>query len=249
MCGLTALLGPAGPDLSAEAGSMAGALKHRGPDDAGTWADPAAGVALGFRRLAILDLTASGHQPMTSADGRWTVVFNGEIYNESALRRRLEGLGHRFRGTSDTEVLVEALAEWGPEGCLPLLDGMFALAAWDGTGRRLVLARDRFGEKPLFVARAGATVLVASEVSALRRHPAHGREIDLASVAGYLRTGWVPAERCIYVGTSPVPPGCWLETRQGEAPGPPQRYWSAAEEVASAPRWTGTLDEATDALD
>jgi len=165
MCGLTAALAPAGSDLLAPVRQMAGALDHRGPDDAGSWADPGAGVALGFRRLAILDLSAAGRQPMTSANRRWTIVFNGEIYNEAALRHRLVGLGHRFRGSSDTEVLVEALAEWGPEGCLPLLDGMFAIAAWDATARRLVLARDRFGEKPLFLAQAGPFFLVASEVS------------------------------------------------------------------------------------
>src|SRR4051794_12478909 len=141
MCGISGFLdaaSTAGSDeLRARADAMAACMEHRGPDDAGTWADPAAGVGLGFRRLAILDLSPTGRQPMTSVHGRWVLVFNGEIYNFTDLRRELEGSGERFRGSSDTEVLLAAIARWGVDATVRRVDGMFAFAAWDTRARRL----------------------------------------------------------------------------------------------------------------
>jgi len=155
--------------------AMAAALSHRGPDDAGVWAEPSAGVALAHQRLAILDLSAAGHQPMASASGRYVIAFNGEIYNHLCLREQVKRSGaivQPWRGHSDTETLLAAIAAWGLDGALQRCTGMFALALWDRQERRLQLARDRFGEKPLYwgwLDRAGHRVLVfASELAALR---------------------------------------------------------------------------------
>ena len=134
---------------------MVAQLRHRGPDDAGIWLDPDAGLALGHTRLAILDLSPAGHQPMVSADGRWVISYNGEIYNAAELGDRSATLGCEFRGHSDTEVLLEAIAAWGFDRTLTRANGMFALAAWDRRERRLTLARDRLGKKPLYCWRSG----------------------------------------------------------------------------------------------
>ncbi len=154
MCGLAGFWHPesSAPDgqLHEAAGRMADALVHRGPDDRGTWVDEQAGVALGFRRLAILDLSPAGHQPMVSRDDRYVVVFNGEIYNYQDLRAELEGLGARFRGTSDTEVMLAGFERWGPAATIARLWGMFAIALWDRHERTLWIARDRLGKKPLY---------------------------------------------------------------------------------------------------
>ena len=143
---------------------MSAAVAHRGPDDRGRWIDPEAGVALAHRRLSIVDLSPAGHQPMTSADGRWVIVLNGEIYDHTDHRGHLEAKGIRLRGHSDTEVLLELIAEVGPEAALSAVDGMFALAAWDREERELVLARDRMGEKPLYYGRVGSSFAFASEL-------------------------------------------------------------------------------------
>ena len=150
MCGLAGFVRGTGdgPALAAAAAEMAASLVHRGPDDAGVWSDPAAGVALAFRRLAIIDLSPAGHQPMSSPCGRYVLAFNGEIYNAEDLRAELGPVA--WRGHSDTEVLLAAFSRWGVEASLARLDGMFAIALWDGERRRLTLARDRFGEKPLY---------------------------------------------------------------------------------------------------
>ena len=141
------------PDLETSVIAMAAALSHRGPDDAGVWAEPSAGVALAHQRLAILDLSAAGHQPMASASGRYVIAFNGEIYNHLCLREQVKRSGaivQPWRGHSDTETLLAAIAAWGLDGALQRCKGMFALALWDRQERRLQLARDRFGEKPLY---------------------------------------------------------------------------------------------------
>ena len=154
MCGIVGIIDPRAAaearTLERYAGAMADALRHRGPDDAGTWVDAAAGVALAHRRLSILDLSPAGHQPMVSADGRRILVFNGEIYNFWALRSDLEKHGIGFRGHSDTEVLLAAIGLWGLEEALAKSNGMFAFALWDRAERVLYLARDRLGEKPLY---------------------------------------------------------------------------------------------------
>ena len=229
MCGLVGWLAPPGSDpaeLDAAVDRMAATLVHRGPDDAGCWTDAAAGVALGFRRLSILDLSPAGHQPMLSADGRYACVFNGEIYNHRDLRAELEGRGARFRGTSDTEVIVEAAAAYGAEATVGRLWGMFALAIWDRVEGRLLLARDRLGKKPLYVARLGeAGWLFGSELKAFHAVEGFRREVDPRAVAAYLRYGYVPSPLAIFRDTWKLEPGTYSVLRFGE-PVRTERYWS-----------------------
>ena len=185
-------------------------LAHRGPDDTGTWRTDAGGqvVALGHTRLSIIDLSALGHQPMLSEDGQRALVYNGEIYNHSDLRRELEKAGHVFRSDSDTEVLLNAYIEWGDDA-FARLNGMFAVALWDGApGReRLVLARDRVGIKPLFYRLADGVLTFGSELGALRAHSAFRPEIDPNALDTYLRLGWTTGEASIYKHTRRLLPG------------------------------------------
>jgi asparagine synthase (glutamine-hydrolysing) len=190
---------------------MADALAHRGPDDGGGWADPEAGVALGHRRLSVIDLTRDGAQPMRSSCGRYVLTYNGELYNFRELRRELESAGRRFRGTSDTEVLVEALGAWGVARTLERIDGMFAFAVWDTIERRLHLARDPIGKKPLYVARSGGALWFGSELKALRAHPGFAATVDRDSLACFVRFSFIPAPRTIYVGVSKLEAGAHLE--------------------------------------
>jgi asparagine synthase (glutamine-hydrolysing) len=215
------------------AAAMAAPLRHRGPDDAGVWADPAAGVALAHRRLAVLDLSPVGHQPMASSCGRWVLTYNGEIYNHAELRDELSASGRTFRGHSDTEVLVEACAAWGIEATLRRLIGMFAFAAWDRGARTLTLARDRVGKKPLFWGRFGGLFLFGSELKALRAHPGWTPEIDRASLAAYVRWGHVPAPHCIHRGLRKLLPGQLLVLAPGKEPGV-STYWDPAQVAAAA---------------
>src|SRR5215210_426216 len=161
MCGITGFRNTtqsqSTDEMQANIRRMSDTLLHRGPDDEGSFVDASAGVALGFRRLSIIDLTPEGHQPMTSKDGRLVLIFNGEIYNFRELRRELEALGHRWRGHSDTEVMLAAFTEWGFERAVKSFNGMFALALWDKKERVLYLTRDRIGEKPLYYGFAGET--------------------------------------------------------------------------------------------
>ncbi len=210
--------------LARRVAAMAAPMRHRGPDDAGVWTDPAAGVALAHRRLSIVDLTPAGHQPMVSACGRWVLTYNGEIYNHAELRAELVAAGRSFRGHSDTEVLVEACAAWGVEATLPRLLGMFAFALWDRTTRTLTLARDRIGLKPLFWGRFGRLFLFGSELKALRAHPGWTPEIDQASLAAYMRWGHVPGEHCIYRGLHKLLPGHLLTLADGGEP-VTRSYW------------------------
>jgi asparagine synthase (glutamine-hydrolysing) len=191
--------------LTALGREMADAIAHRGPDDQGVWVDEQTGVVLAHRRLAIVDLSPQGHQPMTSASGRYVLVLNGEIYNYDELRARLGA--RAWRGHSDTEVLLAAFDEWGIARSLALANGMFALAVVDRTARELVLARDRFGEKPLYYGWQGDAFLFGSELKSLRRHPGFAGELDLNSVAQYCQFGYVPAPRTIYAGISKLQPG------------------------------------------
>jgi asparagine synthase (glutamine-hydrolysing) len=226
MCGLVGLWHPAPistPELEASARAMAAAIAHRGPDDAGLYSDPAAGFVLAHRRLAILDLSPAGHQPMASASGRFQIAFNGEIYNHLHLRRELEAasfLQRPWRGRSDTETLLAAIEAWGLEATLQRCVGMFALALWDRQERCLQLARDRFGEKPLYwgwlqPSPSGRPVLAfASELAALRALPG-AAPIDAAALAAYLRLGCVPAPLCIQAGLQQLPPGHRLRLQAG----------------------------------
>ncbi len=247
MCGITGFIDQAastpGGVLDTLAGAMADSLQHRGPDDRGVWCDQEAGIALGFRRLAIIDLTPTGHQPMRSADGRFTVVFNGEIYNFQDLRSELTGLGRQFRGGSDTEVMLEGFCEWGIEATLRKLIGMFAIALWDCRENRLWLARDRLGIKPLFYARTGDVFMFGSELKALRAHPDWRPEIDRAALGQYLRFNYVPDPMTIFQSTFKLPPGGLLRLDDGAAEPAITRFWDFRSVVAG-PRIDRTDEEA-----
>jgi asparagine synthase (glutamine-hydrolysing) len=252
MCGIAGVYRPGGLERGdgQAVAAMTAALRHRGPDDEGVWADGAAGIALGHRRLSILDLSPLGRQPMASACGRWVLTYNGEVYDHAALRRELEGRGRAFRGRSDTEVLVEAVAEWGVRGALERCNGMFALAAWDRWERVLWLARDRAGEKPLYYGWSGGVFLFGSELKALRAHPAFRGEVDPDALALFLRRKCVPAPRSIYRGVRKLPAGTVLAVR-GHGEARPDAYWDAAglAEAAAADPFRGSEADALTELD
>lgn len=219
MCGIAGLLGvTADSEREGILADMCEVQVHRGPDDDGIWHDVDAHCAFGHRRLSIVDLSTTGHQPMVSADGRWVLSFNGEIYGHRDLRSELERSGHTFRGTSDTEVLVEAIAAWGIVPALGRLDGMFAFAAFDRRERRLHLARDPLGEKPLYWARVGDGISFASELAGLRRCPGVSAEHDRRSIALYFRLGYVPAPFTALSGVHKLAAGHRLEMCLGEEP-------------------------------
>ena len=255
MCGLAGFVEARGggqqPELEALASQMADAVRHRGPDDKGVWADPEAGIALGHRRLSILDLSPAGHQPMFSPSGRFVIAYNGEIYNCEQLRHELlnERPELRFRGHSDTEVMLAAFEHWGIESALVRMNGMFAFALWDRCDRTLMLARDRFGEKPLYYGSAGGTFLFASELKSLRVHPAFRGEIDRDAVACYLRFNCIPAPYSIYRDIRKLFPGTVLRYRNGEVT--TQAFWSLRSSVehALAEQFRGSDEEAEEELD
>ncbi|MBM3516447.1 MAG: asparagine synthase (glutamine-hydrolyzing) [Alphaproteobacteria bacterium] len=257
MCGIAGWidLGRATPAerLSATVHAMAETLRHRGPDSSGAWVDAAEGVALGFRRLAVIDLTAEGDQPMVSADQRFVIVYNGEIYNHLALRTELEALGHRFRGRSDTEVLLAAIVQWGLPAALVRSIGMFALALWDRAERRLWLARDRLGIKPLYYGRFGDHFLFGSELRALRAHPSCGNDIDRDALALYMLRNCVPAPHAILRGTDKLLPGAVATLALGDSQTEPsvRPYWSLRDVAEAGARdpLTGTETEAVDGLE
>lgn len=236
MCGIAGLLdleGRLSPDLRAgSVAAMNAALARRGPDDEGLWQDQAAGIALGHRRLAIIDLSPAGHEPMVSADGRLVLTYNGEIYNYRELRRELEGEGVAFRGECDAEVMLEGFARWGMSATVERLIGMFAFAVWDRTERRLILGRDRMGIKPLYWGKSDGLVLFGSELKALAACPHWTREIDRDSVASYLRHAYVPAPHTIYRRIEKLPPGCLLEIGQDGEP-TLTRYWDLRDVAAA----------------
>jgi asparagine synthase (glutamine-hydrolysing) len=216
-------------------------LLHRGPDDCGTWLDPAAGVALGHRRLSILDLSPAGHQPMVSASGRYVIVLNGEIYNHLDIRARLDGenTAPPWRGHSDTETLLASIDRWGVEVTLDLSVGMFAFAVWDRQERTLTLARDRMGEKPLYYGWQDDSFLFGSELKALRVHPDFRAEIDREVLGDYMRHGYIGAPHCIYRNIFKLPPGTYLQLPNDRTAGrlpAPKTYWSLREVVEQARR-------------
>lgn len=264
MCGIAGLLSARfiGPD---HLRSMTDPLAHRGPDDQGVWIDNEAGVGLGHRRLSIVDLSPLGQQPMPSNDGRWVLSFNGEIYNHLALRRELEGAGRGsgnrlpWRGHSDTETLIECIATWGPKMALQKSVGMFALALWDKKHRRLFLARDRFGEKPLYFGWVGGDFVFGSELKAIRCHPRFDNPISRGALRLLAARAYVPAPLSIYERIFKLEPGCILSTgadawRQSHqtAPTPDrpaigvtvERYWSYRQVVRD-----GLADPLTDESD
>jgi len=249
MCGLTGFFQPQGmrsdtaPDWVRR---MSDTLVHRGPDDAGMWIDAEAGMALGHRRLSILDLSSAGHQPMTSASGRYVIAFNGEIYNHLSLRQTLEKSGTQgtaalaWHGHSDTETLLAGFEAWGIRTTIQRCVGMFAFAVWDKLERVLTLGRDRLGEKPLYYgwqgSGEGASFLFGSELKALKAHPCFSAEIDRDALCLFMRHNYVPAPHSIYLGIRKLLPGHLLtvsaQRRQPEL----ESYWSLAEVAMSGQR-------------
>lgn len=222
-------------ELRQDLDSMTVVLRHRGPDDEGHWTSSDGKVALGFRRLAIVDLTPTGHQPMSSASGRFVIAFNGEVYNHRELREELASLGHAFRGTSDTEVILTAFDRWGVRKSIERFWGMFAFAAWDDQNRRLHLCRDRLGKKPLYYGWQGDRFLFGSELKALRANPRFEALVDPDVVASYSVRMCVPGHFSIFKGIYKVPLGTLLTIDLG-APGDPEqvRYWDPTHVVTEA---------------
>jgi len=235
VCGIAGLMdfqrGSGEEAMKRHAAAMSDSLRHRGPDGAGVWAD--AGIVLAHRRLAIVDLTEAGSQPMHSPNRRFTVVFNGEIYNAQDLRNALPH--HAYRGHSDTEVLCWALEHWGMDATVARLNGMFAIAAWDRQSCRLHLVRDRLGIKPLYWSRFGDLLLFGSELKALRAHPDFPAQLDSNAVAAFLRFNYIPAPHTIYQAARKLEPGHML-TFRSDGTMAENVYWDAASIARDTPR-------------
>lgn len=257
MCGITGFLDTrremTTAELNAAVTRMSDAIIHRGPDDSDEWVDAATGVAFGFRRLAIVDLTPTGRQPMTSASGRYTMIFNGEIYNYGEMRAELMQSGVHFRGTSDSEVMLEAIDAWGLTASVKRFNGQFAFALWDRKDRVLHLVRDRVGVKPLYYGWFGKVLLFGSELKCLRAYPGFQAEIDRNALALFVRHNYIPAPFSIFQNIYKQTPGTILTfpfDRTGFVP-EPEVFWSARSVVESglAHPFTGTLAEAEEQLD
>ncbi|MGN0857845.1 MAG: asparagine synthase (glutamine-hydrolyzing) [Stenotrophomonas sp.] len=264
MCGLAGLWAPAsglGQEELVQLGRQMGdAIAHRGPDDHGVWADASSGLALAHRRLSIHDLSPLGHQPMASPDGRYQLVYNGEIYNFQALRMELQGLGHVFSGHSDTEVLLAAIVQWGLQTALERSNGMFAIALWDTQQQRLALARDRVGKKPLYYGWAGRSLVFGSELKALWQHPDFDNPVNPDALALLLQLDYIPSPHSIHRHCWKLMPGCvlWLDAAgvqagpAGHQPRLAQRpFWSAtaAMRQALASPFAGSFSDGVEAVD
>jgi len=254
MCGITGFFKPPGESeqtLTQWGDAMNGTLRHRGPDDAGLWIDCAAGIVLAHRRLAILDLSPAGHQPMMSHCGRYVIAFNGEIYNFLDIRRELEKEGQWLISTSDTEVLVNACALWGVKPALCRLNGMFSFALWDRKEHTLALARDRLGKKPLYYGWSQDTFLFGSELKALCSHPGFTEKLDRSSLALFLRLGYIPAPHSIYQNIYKLPPGHFLNISIPQYRVSAEPYWCVKKTVERGGQdpFTGDLRRAADELD
>jgi len=213
MCGIAGIFlatESADPRQLAAITAMTDMLHHRGPDDSGSWVDAEAGIALGHRRLAIVDLSEAGNQPMLSHSDRLVMTFNGEVYNFPEIRAPLEARGHQFRGHSDTEIMLAAFEEYGIEPALKQFAGMFALAVWDRRQRTLHLVRDRLGKKPLYVALVRGGVVFASELKAILAYPGFQPKLDLSAIAAVLQHGFVPDHCCVWEDVFKLPPGTLL---------------------------------------
>ena len=234
--------------------TMASKLMHRGPDDSGVWVEPKVGLALGHRRLSVIDLSPTGHQPMISSDGRYVIVYNGEVYNYQEIRVLLVSLGHSFTGTSDTEVVLSAFSHWGVETSLKLFVGMFAFALWDCKDHLLYLGRDRIGEKPLYYGWNGSVFLFGSELKSITAHPQWQGKIDLNSLALYFKYNFVPSPYSIYKGIFKLPAGTFLtldlDNIIPSVIPEPQQYWSlcSAAEKGVSDQFNGDDQEAVSEL-
>jgi asparagine synthase (glutamine-hydrolysing) len=249
MCGIAGFWGApkAAQELVKVVQRMIDTLVYRGPDGSGIWVDPESGLGLGHRRLAIVDLTDDGAQPMLSHCGRYVIVFNGEVYNYLELRQHLEGVGESFKGHSDTEVVLSAIVRWGIFDALRKFNGMFAFALWDRDERVLYLARDRLGKKPLYYGYAGGKVLFGSELKALHAAGDWQATPDLAAASSYFRYGFVPGDQSILVGIRRLPPGHLLRLPASDAAlAEPEAYWSFADaaRTALANPYLGSIEDA-----
>lgn len=254
MCGFAGFLNRAGfSDGEAMLRRMADTIVHRGPDSDGYWVDADAGIALAHRRLAIIDLSPAGHQPMSSHDGRFVLSYNGEIYNHLHLRAELEERQPiAWRGHSDTETLLQGFSAWGVLGTLQRANGMFALALWDREGRKLYLARDRMGEKPLYYGMQRNTLIFGSELKALRQHPAWQGGIDRDALTLFLRHNYIPGPYSIYQGIAKLPPAHYLEIGPDDREPPASKpYWDIEEKAREGcdRPFSGSPDEAVDLLE
>ena len=229
MCGITGLWfkkQPTGLDLESSLSVMTQALRHRGPDDIGTWVEPNSSLGLGHTRLSVMDLSPMGHQPMVSKSGRHVIVFNGEIYNFRALASELREAGTLLVGHSDTEVLVECIDRWGVASTLSRLNGMFAVAIWNREDRSLVLARDSQGIKPLYYGWQGDNLLFGSELKALVRFPAFRRRMNLDSLRKYFSVNYIPAPHTIWEGIQKLPAGHYIRFTGPEEKKSPKPFQS-----------------------
>lgn len=233
MCGIAGFITPGTTNAMAlmrQVSAMSNAILHRGPDDEGAWVDEPFGLALGHRRLSIQDLSPAGHQPMISHCERWVMVYNGETYSNQELRPLLEARGTVFRGHSDTEVMLEAIAAWGLEASVNKFIGMFAFALWDRKDKTLYLVRDRLGIKPLYWGKAGTSFLFGSEIKALQAHPDFSPQLNRQALAAYLKHAYVPTPLSIYEDVYKLPPGVILRrTSDGQVTQKP--FWSLAETI------------------
>ncbi|KAB2874037.1 MAG: asparagine synthase (glutamine-hydrolyzing), partial [Pseudorhodoplanes sp.] len=252
MCGIAGLYDLHGTgrerDPGERARAMVDTLAHRGPDGAGHWGDPAAGIGFGHRRLAIVDLSPGGAQPMHSSDGRYVIIYNGEVYNFGELRAELSARGRNFKSTSDTEVMLAAIVAWGLEEAVRRLVGMFAFALFDRQTRTLHLVRDRLGVKPLYWTMADGMLLFGSELRALTAHPAFVGDIDREAVMALLRYSYIPAPATIYRGVFKLPAGAILTVPPGGTPSIAP-YWRLADVVARHGQNRLSFEDATAALD
>jgi len=266
MCGVVGVLDKNNTALPDQIIRMVQAIRYRGPDDHGVWCDSVVGLGLGHARLSILDLSPEGHQPMVSVSGRFVLSYNGEVYNFAELRSELEAGGTKFRGHSDTEVMLAAFETWGLEKSVQRFIGMFAFALWDRETRVLHLVRDRLGIKPLYYGWASGVFVFGSEMKVFEQIPGFERSIHRDSLAAFMRYGYVPEPWSIYQGIFKLPAGCLLsialdqaltpqsfspEPENGQAKWRPVRYWSARSVVESgvASLFKGTEQEAVEQLD
>ncbi len=261
MCGIAGILGAEVADLPSVLVAMADSLRHRGPDAGGIWSDAGAGIGLAHRRLSILDLSPQGAQPMVSASGRFVLSYNGEIYNHGVLRRNIESAGPVvWRGHSDTEVLLEAIVRWGVRPALERSNGMFAFAVWDRQERRLTLARDRLGEKPLYVGWVGGRLVFASELKALRTLPGWRHAVDRQALPMLLQYGYIPAPLSIHPHIFKLPAASFICFTADDAVPPLnltqfvarcERYWNLAEiaEAGVVHPFLGNAQEAMDGME
>src|SRR3989441_4597417 len=254
MCGITGFWKQPGESeriMTQWGDAMNRTLWHRGPDDGGLWADHAAGIVLASRRLAILDLSPAGHQPMTSHCGRYVIAYNGEIYNFLDIRRDLEKEGQYLVSRSDSEVLWEACALWGVERALSRLNGMFSFAFWDTKEHTLTLVRDRLGVKPLYYGWSQNTFLFGSELKAFHSFPDFTGTLDRSSLALFLRLGYVPAPYSIYENIYKLPPGHLLTVSAPRERASARPYWCVRKvaETGTQNRFRGDIHEATDQME